>query len=108
MPNEEWGVKRACPKCATRFYDLNKDPMICPSCAHSFTLASILEQLSGRSGAKAKAAEAKAAAEADDDVDLLDDSDDDVDPGDELLEDDDDDTVSLDDIADVASKDDES
>ena len=98
MPNEEWGVKRACPKCATRFYDLNKDPMICPSCAHSFTLASILEQLSGRSGAKAKAAEAKAAAEADDDVD----------PGDELLEDDDDDTVSLDDIADVASKDDES
>ena len=26
MPNEEWGVKRLCPKCATRFYDLKNDP----------------------------------------------------------------------------------
>lgn len=107
MPNEEWGVKRACPKCATRFYDLNQNPMVCPSCAHSFTLASLLETLSGRSSAKAKAAEAKAAEAPVDEVDLLDDADDDVDADDDLLEDDDDDTVSLDDIADVATKDDD-
>lgn len=107
MPNEEWGVKRACPKCTTRFYDLNADPMICPSCAHSFTQASLLEALRGRSKAKTEDAPAKVV-DADDDVDLLDDDADDVDADDELLEDDDDETVSLDDIADVASSDDDS
>lgn len=107
MPNEDWGVKRACPKCTTRFYDLNNDPMICPSCAHSFTQASLLEALRGRSSSKAKAEEAPKA-EVEDDVDLLDDDDDDADVDDALLEDDDDETVSLDDIADVASTDDES
>jgi uncharacterized protein (TIGR02300 family) len=106
MPNEEWGVKRACPKCTTRFYDLNADPMICPSCAHSFTQASLLEALRGRK-AKTEDAPAKTVDDADD-VDLLDDEADDVDADDELLEDDDDETVSLDDIADVASTDDES
>ncbi|OYY67684.1 FYDLN acid domain-containing protein, partial [Sphingomonas sp. 28-63-12] len=25
MVKPEWGTKRTCPKCATRFYDLGKD-----------------------------------------------------------------------------------
>ena len=33
MVNPEWGTKRTCPKCATRFYDLGKeDPVTCISC----------------------------------------------------------------------------
>lgn len=36
MTNSEWGVKRTCPHCAMRFYDLNKNPAICPKCKHSF------------------------------------------------------------------------
>ena len=32
MVKESWGKKRTCPKCDTRFYDLNKDPLICPNC----------------------------------------------------------------------------
>ena len=29
----EWGTKRTCPKCSTRFYDLGKeDPVHCISC----------------------------------------------------------------------------
>jgi uncharacterized protein (TIGR02300 family) len=29
----EWGAKRTCPKCATRFYDLGKDdPVTCVEC----------------------------------------------------------------------------
>jgi uncharacterized protein (TIGR02300 family) len=29
----EWGTKRTCPKCGTRFYDLGKeDPVSCISC----------------------------------------------------------------------------
>lgn len=107
MPKEEWGVKRACPKCSTRFYDLHKDPMACPSCGNIFTLASLMDSLRGRATAKAKAEAEPTAAKADiDDVELIDD-DADIESDDDLLEEEDDDTVSLDEIADVATDDDE-
>ena len=33
MVKPEWGTKRTCPKCSTRFYDLGKeDPVHCISC----------------------------------------------------------------------------
>lgn len=33
MVKAEWGAKRACPKCNTRFYDLgNDDPVTCIAC----------------------------------------------------------------------------
>ena len=33
----EWGTKRACPKCNTRFYDLAKDePVICIACGYAW------------------------------------------------------------------------
>ena len=33
MVKPEWGTKRSCPKCATRFYDLGKDsPVTCINC----------------------------------------------------------------------------
>ncbi|WP_308814610.1 TIGR02300 family protein [Sphingomonas sp. GV3] len=33
MIKPEWGTKRTCPKCATRFYDLEKDdPVTCINC----------------------------------------------------------------------------
>jgi len=31
------GLKRACTNCGTRFYDMNKRPIICPSCGTEFT-----------------------------------------------------------------------
>ena len=36
MPKDEWGVKRNCPTCSTRFYDLRTDPMHCPNCGATF------------------------------------------------------------------------
>ncbi len=30
------GEKRACPKCDAKFYDLNKNPAVCPKCSHSY------------------------------------------------------------------------
>ena len=41
MPKDEWGVKRICPTCATRFYDLRTDPMTCPNCGAVFTVDSL-------------------------------------------------------------------
>jgi uncharacterized protein (TIGR02300 family) len=35
MAKPEWGTKRSCPKCATRFYDLGKDdPVTCIACGN--------------------------------------------------------------------------
>jgi len=112
MPKEEWGVKRACPKCAVRFYDLENDPMTCPSCEAEFTLDSLLEAVKSRGVVKAKAAAPKAAAPtADEDLDVvLDDSEEtDSSVSDDLLDDDDDDdTANLEEIADVAKEEDDS
>src|SRR3954453_16617502 len=32
----EWGTKRICPSCGTRYYDLMRDPVVCPKCATPF------------------------------------------------------------------------
>lgn len=32
MSKPEWGLKRTCTTCAARFYDLGKDPILCPKC----------------------------------------------------------------------------
>ena len=110
MPKEEWGVKRVCPNCSTRFYDLQKNPMTCPSCDHEFTLESLTGNKSRTMTADKPDAQNKDnIVEGDgDDVVLDDDEDDDADVnlGDDILEEDDDeDTVSLDELADVASDD---
>jgi len=113
MPKEEWGVKRVCPNCSIRFYDLQNDPMTCPSCAHEMTLESFTGGKSRTMKAdKADAQNKDAVAVTDEDDVVLDDDaeddDDDVDLGDDVLDDDDDDdTVSLDELADVASDDDD-
>lgn len=105
MPKDEWGVKRLCPTCGTRFYDLQRDPMTCPSCGAVFTVESLQAKKSGSRAEKKEAAPAPAAAAkpTTDDTVLDDDTDADADVGDDVLDDDDDDTVNLDEIADVAS-----
>ena len=36
MAKPEWGRKRTCPSCNTKYYDFNKSPIICPSCGSEF------------------------------------------------------------------------
>ena len=44
MIKAEWGTKRACPKCATRFYDLTKDdPVTCINCGYAWAPDPILK-----------------------------------------------------------------
>lgn len=44
MAKPEWGSKRGCPKCGTRFYDLGKDdPVTCISCGNSWVPEPILK-----------------------------------------------------------------
>ena len=44
MIKPEWGTKRTCPKCATRFYDLTKDdPVTCINCGNAWDPEPILK-----------------------------------------------------------------
>ena len=44
MVKPEWGTKRTCPKCSTRFYDLGKDdPVHCISCGTDFVPEPVLK-----------------------------------------------------------------
>ena len=44
MIKPEWGTKRTCPKCATRFYDLEKDdPVTCINCGTTWNPEPILK-----------------------------------------------------------------
>lgn len=41
MAKPELGAKRHCQSCATKFYDLNKNPIICPKCGTVFQVAAL-------------------------------------------------------------------
>jgi uncharacterized protein (TIGR02300 family) len=44
MIKPEWGTKRSCPKCATRFYDLTKDePVTCINCGYAWNPEPVLK-----------------------------------------------------------------
>jgi uncharacterized protein (TIGR02300 family) len=36
LAKPEWGTKRICPSCGARYYDLLRDPVICPKCSTPF------------------------------------------------------------------------
>jgi uncharacterized protein (TIGR02300 family) len=37
----ELGTKRLCAECGAKFYDLNKDPIVCPKCSTVFVVAPV-------------------------------------------------------------------
>ena len=44
MIKPEWGTKRSCPKCGTRFYDLTKDdPATCIACGYAWEPEAVLK-----------------------------------------------------------------
>ena len=107
MPNEEWGTKRLCPTTGKRFYDLNKNPIISPYTGEEVEVDSSKSRMIAADAEDAATTKAKKT-EAGDSESLVDDDDAvDVDLDDDILDDDDDDddTVPLDDLADVASED---
>jgi uncharacterized protein (TIGR02300 family) len=74
MVKPEWGSKRTCPKCATRFYDLGKDdPVNCIECGNVWTPEPVLKSkqpLPFEEAAPKAVAGAEAEAGPDDDLDI--------------------------------------
>ena len=49
MSKPEWGIKRVCPSCSIKYYDFNKNPIICPKCEFAFDPDLLLKSRKGRS-----------------------------------------------------------
>jgi uncharacterized protein (TIGR02300 family) len=73
MVKPEWGTKRSCPKCGTRFYDLQKDePVTCIECGFAWEPEPILKS---KQPLPFEAAKAESTKEKEKDKDLGDDLD---------------------------------
>jgi len=122
LSKPEWGLKRTCLGCSARFYDMQRNPIVCPSCGVELDPLALVRPRRARaaaaSQAKARAAAAEQAAEAETDdlpaededaleiddaaIDLDDDDEDDIIPDDD---DDDDDAIASDpDVSEVLEK----
>ena len=70
MAKAEWGTKRTCPNCGTRFYDLgNDDPVHCINCDKDFQPELVLKSKQPLPFERTKAPEKKIE-ESDDDLDV--------------------------------------
>jgi uncharacterized protein (TIGR02300 family) len=47
----EWWSKRICPSCGTRYYDLMREPVICPKCSTPFDPEAFLKSRRARPAA---------------------------------------------------------
>lgn len=64
MAKPEWGQKRACPGCGSRFYDLLRDPITCPSCGATVAPTAFSKTRRSRSVAAKAAAKSAVVVEA--------------------------------------------
>ncbi|MCH7775533.1 MAG: TIGR02300 family protein [Gemmatimonadetes bacterium] len=62
MAKPEWGVKRLCQSCATKFYDLGRSPIACPQCGARFDPEALLKSRRSRPTAASKPAKPPAKA----------------------------------------------
>ncbi|RMD65224.1 MAG: TIGR02300 family protein [Alphaproteobacteria bacterium] len=60
MAKPEWGTKRVCQGCGTRFYDFGRTPIVCPKCGEEFDLEALLKSRRPRAAAPAKPAKVAA------------------------------------------------
>ncbi len=74
MAKQDWGTKRLCQSCATKFYDFGRTPIVCPKCATTFDLETSLKSRRSRPSASKAAKPPKPAPKPDkiedDDIDV--------------------------------------
>jgi len=51
LAKPEWGTKRICPSCGARYYDLLRDPVVCPKCSTPFDPEAFLKARRARPAA---------------------------------------------------------
>ena len=63
MAKPELGAKRTCQACGAKYYDLMRDPIVCPKCGTTFVATVIVSSAAAVRAAKAEALRNKKAAE---------------------------------------------
>lgn len=94
MAKPEWGTKRSCPKCGTRFYDLGKnDPVACIDCGHEWVPEPILkskqpipQEPAPKKKVEAEAEDEKEDVELDEELEVDEDDLDDLDDDDDVID----------------------
>ena len=56
VAKQDWGTKRLCQSCATKFYDFARTPILCPKCEAKFDPEPLLKSRRGRTSAAKQAA----------------------------------------------------
>lgn len=103
MAKPAWGKKRSCSSCSALFYDMKKNPAVCPKCGTEDDLQPLLKPR--RTPAQSAPKPALVPKPSNDDEEIPDDEDSidlDDDEDDDLIVDDDDDDMDDDDVGDVA------
>jgi uncharacterized protein (TIGR02300 family) len=73
VANPAWGTKRICQSCGTKFYDLQREPIICPKCQTEYDPEAFLKTRRARPSSVAEKEAAPAAvAEIDPDIEVED------------------------------------
>jgi len=115
LSQPDWGTKRICQSCATKFYDFGRTPIVCPKCGAAFDPEILLKSRRSRPAAAAKPSKPVAAVKADaaganknededeDDIDLAGDDDDLTD----LPDDEDEDESVIEDASELGEDDEE-
>lgn len=57
MAKADWGTKRICPNCGTRYYDMRRDPVTCPKCGAPFDAETLVRTRKSRAAAPVEAEE---------------------------------------------------
>ncbi|MAQ55603.1 MAG: TIGR02300 family protein [Rhodospirillales bacterium] len=68
LAKPEWGVKRTCLACSTRFYDMQKDPITCPNCGAIFDVETIFRPRRSRAAAEEPAIQPESPVASDEDI----------------------------------------
>ena len=89
MAKPEWGTKRVCHSCATKFYDFKKNPILCPQCGTKLDPDGLLKSRRSRSAPKPTPKDAKNSPAKDADVESASDDGDDDDDISDATDDDD-------------------
>jgi uncharacterized protein (TIGR02300 family) len=68
LAKPEWGSKRVCQNCGTKFYDFHREPILCPSCGATYQADDALKPRRSRVEPKGRAAAKPAPAEEEDEA----------------------------------------
>ena len=67
----EWGTKRICPHCGTRYYDMKKKQPACPSCGAVYDPEALIKSRRGRAPVEEKPRKPVPAVDIIDDIPLV-------------------------------------